>query len=167
MLAIIAAESMPTSMGQHIIKRFRSERLNWLFDMSRDLLRSRYFYQGAAALSILIQVLSWGVFVVIAVAVLGTNSLGAIAVSAAVVLLTTGIPVTIGGWGLRESASVVVLHTMGVATEDALGISILFGLIQLLMGLFAGLVLIGLQFGQSVQEQPQFQPEQKYHERSD
>jgi hypothetical protein len=135
--------------------------------MSRDLLRSRYFYQGAAALSILIQVLSWGVFVVIAVAVLGTNSLGAIAVSAAVVLLTTGIPVTIGGWGLRESASVVVLHTMGVATEDALGISILFGLIQLLMGLFAGLVLIGLQFGQSVQEQPQFQPEQKYHERSD
>lgn len=55
----------------------------------------------------------------------------------AVILLST-IPVSIGGWGLREGLMVVALGLAGVPAEAALSVSILFGLAQIAAGLPGG-----------------------------
>ncbi|MDH3230002.1 MAG: flippase-like domain-containing protein [Alphaproteobacteria bacterium] len=55
----------------------------------------------------------------------------------AVILLST-LPVSIGGWGLREGLMVVALGLAGVAAEAALTVSILFGLAQIVAGLPGG-----------------------------
>src|SRR5215472_7453677 len=44
------------------------------------------------------------------------------------VLLISMLPISVGGWGVREGAMVVALHGLGVPPEEALLSSILFGL---------------------------------------
>jgi len=60
------------------------------------------------------------------------------------VLLVTVVPVSIGGWGLREGASVVGFGLVGTAPETAIGMSILFGILTLISGLM--LTVTGLVF---------------------
>ena len=55
----------------------------------------------------------------------------------AVILLST-LPVSIGGWGLREGLMVAALGLAGVPADAALSVSILFGLAQILAGLPGG-----------------------------
>jgi uncharacterized membrane protein YbhN (UPF0104 family) len=43
------------------------------------------------------------------------------------VLLISMLPISVGGWGIREGAMVVILHGFGIPTEDAILPSILFG----------------------------------------
>lgn len=57
----------------------------------------------------------------------------------AVILLTT-VPVSIGGWGLREGLMVVALGLAGIPPDAALSVSILFGLAQIAAGLPGGLL---------------------------
>ena len=44
------------------------------------------------------------------------------------VLLISMLPISVGGWGVREGAMVVALRGFGIPTEEALLLSILFGL---------------------------------------
>ena len=44
------------------------------------------------------------------------------------VLLISILPISVGGWGVREGVMVVALHGLGVPSEEALLSSILFGL---------------------------------------
>jgi glycosyltransferase 2 family protein len=44
------------------------------------------------------------------------------------VLLISMLPISVGGWGVREGVMVVALHGLGVRSEEALLSSILFGL---------------------------------------
>jgi glycosyltransferase 2 family protein len=44
------------------------------------------------------------------------------------VLLVTMLPISIGGWGVREAGMVMALHGFGISAEDALLPSVLFGL---------------------------------------
>jgi uncharacterized protein (TIRG00374 family) len=46
-------------------------------------------------------------------------------------LLIAMVPITIGGWGLREGAFVALFSRSGVATEEALAISIAYGLLHI------------------------------------
>jgi len=55
----------------------------------------------------------------------------------AVILLST-VPVSIGGWGVREGLMVMALGLAGVPAEGALSVSILFGLAQIAAGLPGG-----------------------------
>jgi len=48
------------------------------------------------------------------------------------------IPLTIAGWGLRESAMVVGLGMVGIAKPEALAVSISFGIVVLLSGIPGG-----------------------------
>jgi uncharacterized protein (TIRG00374 family) len=57
----------------------------------------------------------------------------------AVILLST-VPVSIGGWGLREGLMVVALGLAGVPADAALSVSILFGLAQIAAGLPGGVL---------------------------
>ena len=49
-------------------------------------------------------------------------------VVAPTVLLSSMLPISVGGWGVREGQMVVALHGFGIPTEEALLPSILFGL---------------------------------------
>lgn len=63
----------------------------------------------------------------------------------AVILLST-IPVSIGGWGLREGLMVVALGLAGVPAEAALSVSILFGLAQIAAGIPGGVLWLLAKF---------------------
>ncbi len=56
------------------------------------------------------------------------------------VLLVTIIPISIAGWGVREGAMVGAFALIGVPSEGALVLSILFGLLSLIIFLPGGLV---------------------------
>jgi glycosyltransferase 2 family protein len=56
-----------------------------------------------------------------------------------VVLLST-LPISLAGWGVREGASVYVFGLAGIASGDALALSIAFGLAQIAIGV-PGLIL--------------------------
>jgi glycosyltransferase 2 family protein len=49
-------------------------------------------------------------------------------IAAPTVLLVSMLPISIGGWGVREGAMMVALHGFGISAEDALLPSVLFGL---------------------------------------
>jgi uncharacterized membrane protein YbhN (UPF0104 family) len=51
------------------------------------------------------------------------------------VLLLSMIPISLAGWGLREGAMFVVFALLGMPSEIALGVSILFGTWLLLSSL--------------------------------
>lgn len=56
------------------------------------------------------------------------------------VILSSAVPISIGGWGVREGAMVAALSLAGIASDKALAISVLLGLGGLIVGLFGGLV---------------------------
>jgi len=58
------------------------------------------------------------------------------------VLLVSMLPISIGGWGVREGAMVVALHGFGISAEDALLPSVLFGLCAVIATLPGGILWI-------------------------
>ena len=56
------------------------------------------------------------------------------------VLLVTTIPISIAGWGVREGAMVAGFGFIGVATADALALSVLFGLLVIALSLPGGAI---------------------------
>lgn len=55
-------------------------------------------------------------------------------------LLASVIPISIGGWGLREGAAVLLFAGTGIAAAEATAVSILFGLTATVMGVLGGVV---------------------------
>lgn len=56
------------------------------------------------------------------------------------VLLTTLVPISVAGWGVREGAMVVALGLIGIPSADALTVSLALGLATTIAGLPGGLV---------------------------
>ncbi len=56
------------------------------------------------------------------------------------VILVTTLPISIAGWGVREGAMVAAFGLVGVPSEGALVLSLLFGLIGIITSLPGGLV---------------------------
>ena len=56
------------------------------------------------------------------------------------VLLATTLPVSIGGWGVREGAMIAAFALVGVAGEDTFVVSVLFGLLVIAISLPGGIV---------------------------
>jgi hypothetical protein len=54
------------------------------------------------------------------------------------IVLVTTLPISIAGWGVRESATVVAFGFVGVAPVDAVALSVVFGLVQIAIGLPGG-----------------------------
>jgi uncharacterized membrane protein YbhN (UPF0104 family) len=59
------------------------------------------------------------------------------------VLMTMLIPVTIAGWGLRESAAALLWGAVGLTATDGVAISVAYGLI-VLVGSFPGAAILAL-----------------------
>jgi hypothetical protein len=58
------------------------------------------------------------------------------------VILITIVPISIAGWGIRESAMVVAFAYAGLPDTDGLLVSLLFGAATFLVGAIGGLVWI-------------------------
>lgn len=58
------------------------------------------------------------------------------------VILISTLPISLAGWGLREGVMVIVFSYIGVTSNEALAISILFGLAILLTGIPGGILWI-------------------------
>lgn len=56
------------------------------------------------------------------------------------VLLVATVPISIAGWGVRESAMVMAFSYAGLPQADGLMVSALFGLASFALGIFGGLV---------------------------
>jgi uncharacterized membrane protein YbhN (UPF0104 family) len=57
-------------------------------------------------------------------------------------LLMAMVPISFGGWGVREIAFVYLLGAGGVSAEAALSLSIAFGLLRVLVGIIGGLTWV-------------------------
>ena len=55
-------------------------------------------------------------------------------------LLAAAIPISIGGWGVREGAFVAGFGLVGISASDALALSVLFGILTIVVRLPGGLV---------------------------
>jgi uncharacterized membrane protein YbhN (UPF0104 family) len=58
------------------------------------------------------------------------------------VMLIATIPVSIAGWGVRESAMILAFSYAGLAESDGLIVSILFGIVNLVVGAIGGIVWV-------------------------
>ncbi len=54
------------------------------------------------------------------------------------VMLLSSLPISIGGWGVREGSMILALSLIGVDSVTALSVSIQFGLLNLALSLFGG-----------------------------
>ena len=55
-------------------------------------------------------------------------------------VLLTALPVSLGGWGLREAGMVTLFGSVGVPAEPVLAMSIVWGLLPLVVSMPAGLL---------------------------
>jgi glycosyltransferase 2 family protein len=60
-----------------------------------------------------------------------------------VAVIAATIPISVGGWGIRESAIVVLFGTVGVSAAHALTLSILFGISGVVVSLPGALLWLG------------------------
>ncbi len=58
------------------------------------------------------------------------------------VLLISSVPVSIAGWGVRESSMIVAFAYAGLAQSDGLTLSLLFGAASFFVGTVGGIVWI-------------------------
>ena len=58
------------------------------------------------------------------------------------VMLIATLPVSIAGWGVRESTMVLAFSYAGLAATDGLIVSILFGVVNLAVGVMGGIVWV-------------------------
>src|SRR5437588_11207120 len=56
-----------------------------------------------------------------------------------VIMAASILPISIAGWGVRESAAVVLLGEVGIAASDAVTLSVVFGLINVATACLGGL----------------------------
>jgi hypothetical protein len=54
-------------------------------------------------------------------------------------LLMAMLPISFGGWGVRELSFVYLLGAAGISAEAALSLSIAFGLLRVIIGAMGGL----------------------------
>jgi hypothetical protein len=58
------------------------------------------------------------------------------------VLLIATVPISIAGWGVRESSMIAAFAYAGLAESDGLTLSILFGAVSFIIGIVGGIVWI-------------------------
>jgi uncharacterized membrane protein YbhN (UPF0104 family) len=58
------------------------------------------------------------------------------------VALAMVLPISIGGFGVRENATAFLLAEQGVAVDRAVGVALLWGLTQIVIGLIGGVLFM-------------------------
>ena len=140
LLALVSLDRLPRPLsGLRVIAPFA--------ELSRQS-RRLFIYPGRCGavlgLSFLTILLTIVAFKLIADSIGSRLSLGTWTIVVPPVTLIQLLPVSLAGWGVRETALVVALGAFGVPAEAALATSILLGLCMILAGLPGGLIwLVG------------------------
>ena len=152
-LGIAGVFVLPRALG--ILTRLLPDRLyrigGTLIDRCLELLRefaavliriSKARPQGPAvvAISVINQlVLGWIIYFIARRLHVEIGPLTAIALFSPAMLLSM-LPISLGGWGVREAALVWLLGTVNVPQEASLAISVLFGVVTTAAGLAGGIL---------------------------
>jgi len=123
----------------------RSKAMHWIWETATAL--GRILGAGSDGIVILslgaaVQILNLLSLYVIARGLDAPLSLYACVVLAPVPLFLSMLPISFGGWGVREAALVTAFELAGVPSHTTLAISVIFGLALLVISLPGGLVLL-------------------------
>jgi hypothetical protein len=121
----------------NLLKRFRFLKL--FYDLSlrfRIILRNRRRVWIQILLSVAVHLLAVAAFYMIALSISMKVDFTLFAVIIPAVLLISIIPVSLAGWGVRESAMIGLFLLVGADREKVLSISVLYGIILILIGLY-------------------------------
>ena len=123
-------------------RRFRKRMpLRLVIDLSQDLRRIAMVRARTLRLmviSTLIHLITVVVISFLGMAVGAPVTLEQALVIVPPMLLISSAPITIAGWGVREGVMVFALGAMGLAAADAIGVSVLYGLCLVVIGLPGG-----------------------------
>lgn len=140
LVIFVALGAIAALVGARAPRKLRSAFAELGPDMRRVFLdRGAWWRQGAASLAIVAGYV--GAFVICAAALgVAIPAIGWFTVIP-MVLLAMILPISIGGWGLREGAAVALFPLVGVDASKALAVAILYGLVNLI-GALPGLALV-------------------------
>jgi len=137
-IAVLTLQLLPQSL-----QRFRFVR--WLADLSvllSAVLRHRRDCAVVMALGFSGHFLSVGAIYLLLVGFGASLTIAQSVVLTAFPLLLSLLPISVGGWGVREGSLIAAFALVGVPPEVALAASITFGIILLASSLPGGIVLI-------------------------
>ncbi len=125
------------------LKRWRvTHHLHACSVIANRLIFSRQHGPKLAAISLLVHVLTaviaWCVVRSIAAPVL----FGQVFQLVPPIMLITMLPISIAGWGVREATMGLAFGYAGLATNEGVNVSLLFGCVSFIVGAFGGLVWI-------------------------
>jgi uncharacterized protein (TIRG00374 family) len=123
---------------------FQGQRLIRLFVAMSEAFRTLVRSRPTASFAILASIVGYAVAALALACIAAATSVpvGFLAAMPAICLMTlaTFIPISIGGWGVREGAALLALGLFSVSPDDALAISILYGLVGAAVGIIGGVV---------------------------
>lgn len=122
------------------LKRYRFLKL--FYDISlrfRIILRNRRRLTTQVLLSVAVHLLAVLAFYMIAISISLKVDLTLFLVIIPAVLLISIIPISLAGWGIRESAMIGLFIFVGADKEKVLSISILYGIILVLIGIYGAI----------------------------
>lgn len=129
---------------ERLFSRFKTLRLFQLVSYFIGCLRMLMLHKKASLLSLL-----FGVIAHLSYCLAGLMLARSLAIEMSlihavtllpVVLLATTMPISIGGWGVREASAVALLGLIGVSKAGALLLSVQIGLLNIIISLPAGLL---------------------------
>jgi uncharacterized protein (TIRG00374 family) len=107
---------------------------------ARKLLTARWLAFAILSLSLALHLMTVVTIYVLAIASVAEVTFWECLVIVPPVLLIIVVPISIAGWGLREGAMVTAFSFVGVSSETALAVSLLYGTMILLWSLPGGAV---------------------------
>ena len=119
-IAACGAVALSLWLGRSRFETKLSRRLLSRANLARVMLIAGLTFAG--------QLLMLGCFVVGILAVSQGISIATLFAASAIISLAASMPITVGGWGVREVAAVYVLGNLGVPAANALAMSIMAGL---------------------------------------
>lgn len=111
-----------------------------LSEMGHELLRSRRLLLLVLGLSIAIQILNALVFFMFGLGIGVRVDFVIYLTLVPPVMFISMMPISFAGWGVRESAMIAALATVGVSASDSVAISICYGLGLIVVGLPGGVL---------------------------
>lgn len=121
-----------------------AERFGWLSEQmltQRTLLTNRPLIVSVVAVGFLAQLAAFVAILVLCIHLNVTaNKLQILAVLP-IILLVASLPISVGGWGIRETAMIIGLGYFGIVSDTALAVSLLYALFNILPAAFGGLII--------------------------
>lgn len=133
-----------SSLPELLAKRF-----GWLSDQmltQRILLTNRPLICSVVAVGFFAQLAAFVAILVLCIHFNVTASKLQILAVIPIIMLVASLPISLGGWGVREAAMIVGLGYFGVASETALAVSLIYALFHILPAAFGGVVIAVVDF---------------------